>query len=85
MVSLDTIEENFKSFISKVSGKIGKTLKKEDLRSFSIQIELLKGLLEGKGFVSQVKKLNDIKKSVLSKGIIGDEEIRKLRNILDSL
>ncbi|MEK6856925.1 MAG: hypothetical protein AABX49_02835 [Nanoarchaeota archaeon] len=85
MVSLDAIEENLKSFISRVSKKKGKTLKKDDLRSFSIQIELLKNLIEGKGFVSQVKKLNEVKKSVLRNSIIEDEDVEKLERILNSL
>ncbi len=85
MVSLDKIEENFKSFISRVSAKKGKVLNKEDLHSLSIQIELLKSLIEGKGFVSQVKKLNDIKKSVLRNGIIKDENIEGLEKVLNSL
>ena len=85
MVSLDKIEENFKSFISRVSAKKGKVLNKEDLHSLSIQIELLKSLIEGKGFVSQVKKLNDIKKSVLRNGIIKNENIEGLEKVLNSL
>ncbi len=83
MVSLDEIKERFRNFLNKVSKKKGKRLDKEGLLNFSIQAQILMRLIEGKGFVSEVKALDKIRKKVVSSGIIEEEDVRELNGILN--
>lgn len=82
MVSLDEVKKNFRSFVNEVSKKKGKVLNKDGLMNFSLQTRILAGLLEGKGFISQAEELDRIKRDVSKKGLVGEEDIRKLREIL---
>jgi len=70
MVTLEDIKRSFGNFIDRVSKMKGKELNRDDLTNFSIQIEILKRLLEGKGFVEEHKVLNEIKEDVLRRGSI---------------
>ncbi len=85
MVSLDEIKRSFGSFIDRVSKMKGKGLKGDELTDFSIQITILKNLLEGKGFLNQSEDLNKIKKGVLSRGSISEKDIKKLKEILGTI
>lgn len=85
MVSLDEVQKNFKSFVNKVSDRKDKKLKKEDIMSLSVQIKILSGLLDGKGFISQVERLEKIRKSILKNGLVGKWDIDRLKEILASI
>lgn len=84
-VSIEDVKEEFRKFINRISKMKGGKLNKKQLDDFSIQVQILAKLLEMKSFILQVEELDKVKKSVLSKGSIKDEDINDLKRILSSM